>query len=80
MITKQSKFKKSQKNSNTNISYNNNNPNQSQNFINNNINKTLNTKTNQKEEKNKIDIQNIILQKDKRTTLMIKNIPNKYRF
>ncbi len=78
IITKQSKFKKSQKNSNTNISYNNNNPNQSQNFINNNINKTINTKTNQKEEKNKIDIQNIILQKDKRTTLMIKNIPNKY--
>ena len=96
MITKQSKFKKSQKNLNTNISYNNNNPNKFQNFINNNnINKNINNKTNQnlnlitknqnqtkkqnqKEEKNIIDIQNIILQKDKRTTIMIKNIPNKY--
>jgi len=96
MITKQSKFKKNQKNSNSNISYNNNNQNQYQNFLNyNNTNNNINNKTNQnsnlitksqnqskkqnqKEEKNKINIQNIILQKDKRTTLMIKNIPNKY--
>ena len=38
----------------------------------------LNEKNINEDEKNKIDILNIILQKDKRTTLMIKNIPNKY--
>ena len=44
-----------------------------------NIRLDQNKKTNQEEEKNKIDILNIILQKDKRTTLMIKNIPNKLK-
>ena len=71
MITKQSKFKKNKKIINKNQT----------NFDNSNINSNIinqNKKTNQEEEKNKIDILNIILQKDKRTTLMIKNIPNKY--
>ena len=72
MITKQSKFKKNKKSLNKNQT----------NFDNSNINSNVitnqNKKPNQEEEKNKIDIFNIILHKDKRTTLMIKNIPNKY--
>jgi hypothetical protein len=72
MITKQSKFNKNKKNSNKNQS-NFDNSNTKSNII---LNQ--NKKTNQEEEKNKIDILNIILHKDKRTTLMIKNIPNKY--
>ena len=77
MIIKQNKFKK---NNHNNILYNNYNL---ENYGNSNNNKNIrNQGTNKKNisenEKNKIDILNIILQKDKRTTLMIKNIPNKY--
>ena len=78
MIIKQSTNKK--KNNHNNIMYSNSNL---VNYGNNNNNKNIrnqgiNKKNINEDEKNKIDILNIILQKDKRTTLMIKNIPNKY--
>ena len=77
MIIKQNKFKK---NNHNNVLYNNYNL---ENYGNSNNNKNIRNKETNKNnisenEKNKIDILNIILQKDKRTTLMIKNIPNKY--
>ena len=79
-LSKQNKFKKNHKNS-KNIPFNN------YDYINsNNININSNTKIpnmrklNQEDEKehNIIDIELIIQGKDRRTTIMIKNIPNKY--
>ena len=75
MLIKRSKLNKNKKNKLSNnfhfINYNNKNNN-------NTLRNQLNKKNNQDNEKNKINIHDIILQKDKRTTLMIKNIPNKY--
>ena len=56
--------------------YQNNNNTSSNNIANNNKN-TKNTKLNEKENK-KIIINNIIIGQEKRTTLMLRNIPNKY--
>lgn len=54
-------------------------PNINNNMINNNkILNQVNGGGNSEEETNKINIDSILLCKDKRTTLMIKNIPNKY--
>ena len=54
--------------------YNNNNINNKKNNKNSNTNNKINEK-----EKQKIDIIEIISGKDKRTTLMLRNIPNKYK-
>jgi hypothetical protein len=64
---KNKKYKKSQ----SNIIINNNNS------TNNNI-PSLHHQQQSSDEQNKIKIEQIIYQNDKRTTLMIKNIPNKY--
>ena len=65
-------------NNNNNMNINNNmNMSNNKNIKNNNLN---HNKTNDKEkQKQKIDIIEIISGKDKRTTLMLRNIPNKYK-
>ncbi len=73
MLNKQNKFKKNHKNS-KNTPFNN------YDYINSNTKSPNKRKLSQEEEKehNKIDIDLIIQGKDRRTTIMIKNIPNKY--
>ena len=57
--------------------YQNNNSTNSNNITNNNNKNSKNSKLNEKENK-KIIINNIIIGQEKRTTLMLRNIPNKY--
>ena len=58
---------------------NNNNNNSNNNNFNNNTNNNKNNKNNKNEKENKkIIIENIIIGQEKRTILMLRNIPNKY--